>query len=317
MHKSFFNSVILILCSGLFLLSSCSKSEDKKTSTQIAAKVNGAEITMHQINLVMKNAKNVTAENVAAIRQQVLDKLIDQQIIVEKANKESLDRTPEVIMTIEAAKKDILANAYLQKLVANATKVSDSDIHSYFDGHPGLFSKRRIYNFQDIGMARDENLLVTLKEEVAKQKTMQEHAAWLKEKGIKFSAGSYSNPAEQIPLNLLPNLENLKDGEMVLVEINNTIHLIQLVNSQDAPIDLAAATPFIKNYYINIRGKEAVEEKIKKFRKEAKVEYMGDFANSVKTVKETEPTASKELVPPAKDKNTKDSAIEAGVAGLK
>jgi len=303
---------------AILSLSACSKEAEKKSSTQVAAKVDAAEISMHQINQVMSTAKNVTSENVSAIRQQVLEKLIDQQILVDKAAKENLDRTPQVMMAIEAAKKDIIARAFLQKMVANDVKVTDQEVRGYFDEHPGLFSKRRIYNLQDIGFEKNEQLFAEVSAELEKHKTIQELADWLKAKDIKFSAGAYTRPAEQIPLEILPKLQDVKDGETVALEVENAIHVIKVVKSQSAPIELAAATPFIKNYFLNTRGKEIVDAQMKKFRSEAKIEYVGDFA----TIKDDNKVSSEIVKPtdatkPLKEMTTKKYNADEGIAGLK
>ncbi len=300
------------------LLSACKKEEDKKTSTQVAAKVDSTEISMHQINQVMSSAKNVTPENASAIRQQVLEKLIDQQILVDKAAKDNLDRTPQVMMAIEAAKKDIIARAFLQKMVANDVKVTDQEVRGYFDEHPGLFSKRRIYNLQDLGFESNEQLFIEVNAELEKHKSIQEIADWLKAKDIKFSAGAYTRPAEQIPLEILPKLQDVKDGETVALKVQNAIHVIKIVKSQSAPIELAAATPFIKNYFLNTRGKEIVDAQMKKFRSEAKIEYVGDFA-TIKSDGQANPQIVKPVdqSKPLKDMSSKKYNADEGIAGLK
>ncbi len=298
----------------LFLLSlaACGKGESNKTSTQVAAKVNSDEISMHQINQVIKNTKDVTAENAPVVRQQILEKLIDQQIIVEKAVKDSLDRTPDVMMAIESAKKDILARAYLQKLVADKVKISDSEVKEYYDTHPELFSKRRIYNLQDIGVEKNDEANSVIAAAIEQNKSMQEIVDLLKSKEIKYSAGAYTRPAEQIPLEILPNLQKANDGEMLSVTIANSLHAIKIIKTQDAPIDLAAATPFIKNYFVNTRGKQFIEDEMKKFRSEAKVEYFGAFSKSAANT----PASAAETVSD-KPKSNKKSEMDEGIAGLK
>lgn len=306
----FFWAALSVSC-----LVACDKDETKKNASQIAVKVNGAEISMHQMNQVMRGLKNVTPENADSARKQVLEKLIDQQLVVEKAAKENMDRTPDVLLAIEAAKKDILARAYINKLVSSNIKVSDEEVKKYFDEHPPLFSNRRIYALQDIGMARDAQLSSELKSELDKGKTMQETAEFLKSKGIKFSGNSYTKPAEQLPLDLLPKLQQLKDGQTALLEIGNSMHLIHLVKSQEAPIDIKTATPFIRSYYVNTRGKKLVEDEMKKLRQEAKIEYVGDFANTAAPQeKKAEPSVEEGNKTKAGSNNPE---LEKGISGLK
>lgn len=334
MYKSFCAVPVLpLVLIAVVGLTACGKGDDKKTSTQIVAKVDDNEITMHEVNQVLRSARDVTPETAPAVRKQVLDKLIDQQILVEKANKESLDRTPEVIMAMEAAKKEVLANAYLQKLVATSSKVNDTEVKKYFNDHPALFTKRRIYTFDDIGLEKNDAVVSMLKEQVAKQKSMQDIASYLKDNSIKYSSGSFTRPAEQIPLTMLPKLENASEGDTVVVEAGNSVHLIHITKAESSPIDLAAATPFIKNFFYNSRGKEIVDEKMKKFRQEAKVEYVGEFATANADASNKVAEASPEKVAAQKadieasskaviskenqNKATNQASIEAGVAGLK
>lgn len=324
MYKSFYVRRTLSIVLIAVALTACGKGEDKKTSTQTVAKVDGTEITMHEVNLLLRGVPNVTADNAPTVRKQVLDKLIDQQILVEKANKESLDRTPDVIMAMEAAKKEVLANAYLQKLIATSSKINETEVKNYFKEHPALFSKRRIYTFDDIGLERNDAVLATLKEDVAKQKAMSEIANWLKENSIKYASGSYTRPAEQIPLTMLPKLQDAKEGETVIIEAGNSVHLIHIVKAQESPIDLAAATPFIKSFFAHTRGKEIIDEKMKQFRKEANVEYTGEFAVANKAPVASVPVATAantkietKAIDPKENKASKDVSMEEGVAGLK
>lgn len=322
MYKFSYTTLLGIFCAlALTSLTACNKSSNQYTSTQSVAKVDDAEITMHQINQMMKGAQNVSAENVDATRHQILEKLIDQQVIIEKAKKENLDRSPEIISAIESAKKEILATAYLEKLVANNSKVTDSEIKQYYLEHPALFSKRRVYNLQDIGSAKNANTYTILNEEVAKQKSMLEIVDILKAKNIEYSAGVYTRSAEQLPLNILPKLENLKVGETVVLEASNTIHVMMLAGAEEAPIDVATATPFIRSYFTNTRAKKIVADKIKQFRKEAKIEYLGAFAakaNKIEAITNPKPNVVEpDTQPREKENSAKDSSIEAGIAGLK
>ena len=321
MNKILKLTLVVVFCN----LAACGKGGEKAASSQIAAKVNGVEITTHQIDAVMKGAQNVTAENVAEFRKKALDKLIDQQLVIDKASKESLDRTPDVILEIEAAKKEILARAYLQKMLANSSELNENEFKKYYDEHTELFSKRRIYNLQDISAQNSAQTLDLLKEGVSTQKSMIDIAESLKAKGIKFSSGSFTRPAEQLPLDILPKMQLLKDGDMFVWQSGDIAHAIKLTSIEESPVGLSEATPMIKSYFINTRGKQMVEDKIKKFRQEAKVEYLGAFASQQATNSADNSQVKPSVADGAKPatltdeqkKSKKDSTIEAGVAGLK
>lgn len=305
-------AVKLALVVLLLAIVGCGKGDGKKSATQVAAKVDGTEISILQINQVMQNLKNVPTENVEKVRKEVLNKLIDQQILVDKATRDNLDRTPEVMSAVEAAKKEILARAYVNRLISTTVRVSEDDIKKYYDENPALFSKRRIYSIQDVGMAKDSQLKSTLEAEVAKGKSIQDIVEILKTQNVKFSGGNFTRPAEQMPMQILPNLLSLSEGQAVVLETGNEMHLIRLIKSQDAPIAMSVATPFIKNYYINTKGKEMLAEEMKKMRQQAKIEFVGTFkdASVSSNIGDTGHSTNN-----PKDKAKSD--IDNGVAGLK
>ena len=80
--SSFFRNLLLAAL-PLLILSGCS--EPETPATQIVAKVNNDEITVHQVNAAMSKVPNVTAENADEVRQEILTKLINQQLAVQKA----------------------------------------------------------------------------------------------------------------------------------------------------------------------------------------------------------------------------------------
>ena len=78
-------SVVIALAIGTVLATGCGKSDEKKAATQVAAKVNGDEISVHQINNVLTRATGITADNAPQAKREILDKLIDQQLAVQQA----------------------------------------------------------------------------------------------------------------------------------------------------------------------------------------------------------------------------------------
>src|SRR5687767_14854315 len=98
-------------------LAACSKKEDAKVATQVAARVNSADITVHQINHALARSRGVTADNASQAKREMLDRLIDQELAKRQAILKGLDRSPSVILDMEAAKSEILARAYRESLV--------------------------------------------------------------------------------------------------------------------------------------------------------------------------------------------------------
>src|SRR5712691_12516259 len=104
-----------VLIGLVVALSSCGKADVKKSSGQIVARVNGDEISVHQINSAMARSNDIPAEEAKQAAAQMLEKIIDQELLVQKALKDKLDRDPQVMQAIEGAKRQILARAYIER----------------------------------------------------------------------------------------------------------------------------------------------------------------------------------------------------------
>lgn len=319
MHAHRFQKSLSLLAAALLVaipLAGCnSDKSDGKTATQVAAKVNGAEISVHQINSVLAKATGITNENAARARKEVLDRLVDQQIAVEQALAKKLDRNPDVLMTIESARREILARAYLEQIAAAQPKATDDEVKRYYDEHPDLFSNRRVYNIQELAIAKNGASLDELKTLVAAGKSMDEIAGWLKSKNIAARGNAGARSAEQLPLELLPKLAQMKDGQTALIDGPQQAFVMRVVASQSAPVDEATAKPRIQQFIQNQRGSKAVAEEMKKLKDAAKIELMGDFAKTADAP--TAQPAAPVAAAPASTEKPVSNIIEKGVAGLK
>lgn len=296
----------------VILLSACGDKDGKKATTQSAARVNGTEITVHQVNQVLSRVQGITEETAPQARQEVLNRLIDQQLAVEQALERKLDRQPEVMVALEAARRDVLARAYLDQVVAAQSKPTPEEGKKYYDDHPELFAQRRVYNLQEMTIEKSEDLMPALREKLASAKSFDDLAKWLKEKGVKFAAKGGVRPAEQIPLELLAVLHPMKDGQATVVSGPQGIAVIRIAGAQTAPVDEATALPRIQQFLANQHGKEVVDKEIKQLRDKAKIEYLGSFAPSGET--KAAPAPAK--LPEAASK-TGEAAVGRAVGALK
>jgi EpsD family peptidyl-prolyl cis-trans isomerase len=305
---------------AILSLPACGKKDEASgAATQVAAKVGSEEISVHQINQVLSrsNTNGASPQDVQRLSREVLEKLIDQQLLVDQATEAKLNRSPEVVAQIESAKREILARAYVQQVTAGVTKPTPDEVKKYFAEHPALFSERRIFNVQEIIVPVAPGLLDVLKGFAASNKSAEEVAAFLKSKDIKFNGGAATRPAEQVPLELLGKLQPLKDGQCIVLEAPRAITYVRVASSQSAPIGAEAAAPNIEKFLANQRASDAVTASLKQLRGAAKISYMGEFAKPLEAAADA-PAAPAPAPAAAADKSTDDkAAMDKGVSGLK
>lgn len=305
----------------------CSKdSEKEKPATQIAAKVNAGEISVHQINYVLSrtNVGTNTPEAIPKIRKEILNRLVDQELAVEQAIEKKLDRSPEVLMAIENARREILARAYIEQITAGLAKPTPDEAKKYYAEHPQLFAERRIYNLQEIAVLPTAGVVGELRELVSGGKSLEDIANWLKNKDIKFSARAVTRPAEQIPLELLPKIHPLQVGQGLLIESPQAITIMRLAGAQLAPVSEEVALPRIQQFLGNQRATEAAKQELKELKAKAKIAYMGEFAEDTNSESEESLdnlAISREAAVPAPPAEVAsepiDSKFEKGISGLR
>lgn len=307
----------------LLALAACGGGNSKPAATQVAAKVGSEEISVHQINQVLaRTPPPADADAAKRVSRDVLERLIDQQLAVSQAMDAELHRTPEVVAQIEAARRDILARAYAQKVAAAVAKPTPEQVRGYFNANPALFAERRIYSVQEVIVANQPGLPEQLRALAAQQRGTDEVAAQLRAKGLNPVPGSATRAADQIPLEVLPRMHALQDGQATVFETPQSLTYVRLVSSRKEPITQEAALPRIEQFLANRAAGEAVAANIKQLRQSQSVSYLGEFAQAaapapapvptqaVAPTSTAAPTATATEAAPA-------NAMEKGVAGLK
>lgn len=284
-------SATITLLLAVALIAGCGKKDEAqnaakdKVATQVAARVNTEEITVHQVNNVLARNPKIPPEAATQAKFEILNRLIDQQVAKQQALEKKLDRKPEVLQAIEAARNEILARAYVDQIVAAQSRPTTEEVKKYYTEHPELFAERQIFDLEEIVVQPQEGLAAKLRQQVAKTKTLQDLAGWLNSQNIKFVPNRGVRPAEALPLELLPKLQTLKDGEIRVVEANDRLYVFRLAGSKSAPVTEAQATPRIQQFLFNRRSTEVVTAEMKKLKDAANIEYIGEFAGGADAAK--------------------------------
>jgi len=270
-------SVVLAL-GVVAVLGGCGKKE--KAASQVAAKVNKEEISVHQINYVLQRQAGLRPEQAEAAGKVVLERLIDQELAIQKAEEQKLDREPAVLQMMEAAKREVIARAYQDRVAESAARPTDDEIKSYFDSKPALFKERRVYQIQELAIEVAPEKVDGVRQKLQQAKSLNDITDHLKANDIKYTANQAVRAAEQLPLNLVDSFSQMTDGQIVISPRPNGLQAIILAGSRLQPVTLEQAKPAIEQYILNGRKRELVEKAIKELRSSAKIEYVGSFAEA-------------------------------------
>lgn len=307
--SKFTRGTLMVVAIGS-VLSGCGEGGHDNKATQALVNVNGKEITVHQLNEELARANIQPAQKDAAAKQ-ILNALIDRQLLEQAALKAKVDRDPNVLQTIERAKSQLVAQAYLQAKVASVNKPDKTEVEAFYKQNPQLFSERKLVEMEqlliDTKFINDE-----FKSAIGGFKSLQEVAAWLDAKGIQYDRGQVARSVAELPPQISERLKDARRGQLFVIGMGPRTMLVLMDSVKDSPITLAEAAPQIELLLLNKKRKEVGESEIAQLRKDAKIEYLDKSAS---------PDSA--LAAPAKPTETKTSAsspkddIGSGITGLK
>lgn len=313
---------LILIATGLV---GCGDRDASKVATQVAAKVNKGEISVHQINTQLSRFGGLTEPQTKQASQQILEKLIDQELLVQKALEAKLDRDPKVLQAIEASRRQLLAQAYVERATAAASKASPEETQAFYNAHPELFAQRRIYRLQELAINVRGEQAAKLREEAGKARSLNDIARWASAAGVRFTANATVKPAEQLPLEVLPKIHAAKDGQILLLPGQNSVVAVQVAGSQAAPLSEKEATPYIEQFLQNQQKQKIATTEVQQLRGAATLEYVGEYAKMAAAKPMTEPAAAKPAseaaARPATESATSGSQgggfVSKGLSGLK
>lgn len=268
----------LAMATCALALGACGDSKKDKTASQTAVRVNKEEVTVHQINLMLQQQRGVKPEQIDAASKQILEFLVDQELAVQKTRELKIDQDPRVMLQIEAAKRDVLARAYAERMGESASKPTAEEVKKYYDDKPALFKDRHIYSLQELTIEAKPEQLAVLRDQLQRVKSASEFVEYLKANSFRFNGNQGVRAAEQLPADVLDKLAKMKDGQMVLLPSPTGALVIMLVGSRSEPVDEARAKPAIEQFLLNDAKRKRLEADIKAMRAAAKIEYIGKFA---------------------------------------
>lgn len=266
------------------LISGCGgDSESKKTDTQVAAKVNGEEVTVHQLNQMLGKIRvKVTQENQQEIKQKALDSLIDQTLVLQASKQAKLDRNPEILSALEAAKRKVMVDAYIQRTLQGVGKPTAKEVEEYYNSRPEIFSERKLFIYSQITVPSTKESLDALVEKVKEAKTMDDLIPMLNAENIAFKQVTDAKTSEKLPAPLLQPLSALKVGDIGYLKMSDGLLVISLQQVIPQPVSIEQAKAAIERQLFSQKQKEAAEKLVSSLKESAVIEYMGEFNPSQK-----------------------------------
>ena len=263
------------LVSSALLLAACTG--HKKDATQSAARVNGSEITVHQINYRLQRERGLRPEQMDEESRKILRQLVDEQLIVDRVEKTKMDQEPGAQQAMDAARREVLARAYVEQAAQAVAGPTETAMKNYFDSNDALFAHRRVYVLQEYLAKVPEDKIPALRAVVDGGKSPSDAEGWFKAQGTPFRGQQSTHPAEQIPLSSLQTLAALQNGHGLVSSSGDQVHVTYVTSSTDAPVTFDKAKPAIAQFLTVEARRKATEGNLGALRSVAKITYSAPY----------------------------------------
>jgi EpsD family peptidyl-prolyl cis-trans isomerase len=264
----------VVLACALAGLFACSR--HSQTKTQVVAKVNDREITVSQLNqtLASINPETLTPQ----VTREAIDSLVNEELLLQGAQANKLDRDPATLAAIERARRQILIEAYAQRLLYPKSPVSATEEQTYFKQNPGLFAERKIFDLT-IYTVQKADLSDLLKTDLNATHSADQVRAVLEKHQVKYMTQHTTVPSEDLPLGKIAQFSTANVGDLLIADQRDGHSLLVCVNGlEPKPLSFESAKASIDQYLTRKRNAAAVDEHLKTEREAAKISYQGQFA---------------------------------------
>lgn len=263
---------------ALAVLPGCSK--QATSETQVAARVNDEEVSIHQVQQALQQQPRLVSEQGEAAPRMALDSLIEQELAAQAARQAGLDRDPAVIQALEAAKRETLARAFQDRLAAEATQPDSDTLDRYYDAHPDRFAKRRLYSLQEFSIEANPKQRESVRSLLQSANTPAELQQGLQALKLRYSTRPMLAATEAVPTVLRDALRSLPPGNGISFDRPRGVQVFYLASVQELPLDRQAAHPIIEAELLATARREHVERGMKPLRDAARIDRLGKFAQA-------------------------------------
>jgi peptidyl-prolyl cis-trans isomerase C len=264
---------VVWLTFGCLSVAGCHGNDQKPGQSLV--RVNGDEITIHQLNdeLGQVAASDKSGKILDGQRKQLLEALIDRQLLVGAALHDKLDRDPNIMQSIDRAKSQILAQAYLQSRIDGLSKPSQADVEAYYRDHPEFFVQRKLFELKQVAIANKDNN-ADLKAAIESAKTLDEVNAWLDAHKIENTKSQSIRSSADIPPQILSKMQGHNEPQVFALNEEGKTVFVSVAYLKDSPATLQMAEPDIMRFLTNQKNQETGETELKRLRSVAKLEYL-------------------------------------------
>lgn len=245
---------VLALAVGL-PLSGCGGS-GKAPTGQVAAKVNGQEVTVQELQAELAGFNAPDAKTRKLAEQRALQNIVARKLLAKAATDAGVAKSPDFALQKERMEEGLLVQAWQNNLVKAIPQPAPEEVQQFIARHPEFYANHKVFAVDQLRIPpiNDPAIIAELKP----LNNLEAIGQVLASHGIRFTTAKATIDALAVDPALLNQIEKLPPGEVFVVPAQNMLIANKITETRVVPVpnDIAIkhATQFIKAQ----RAQEAV-----------------------------------------------------------
>ena len=264
---------ITMLCASAALVSGCSK---KAPVGQVAATVDGKEITLQEINTELQASNIPASADKQTVQRALLQRVIERKLLVKAAEDKGLDKTPEYLAQKRRGEEMLLIQMYAKQQLSSVPVPSQAQVDKFMADNPNAFGQRQQLVLDQIRFATppSTSTLTSLKD----LHSMEAVADQLTKLGVRFERSTAGLDTASIPPATVAQITGLPPTEPFVIPQPGIITVNVIKERRPIPFDATAARPGAVAAWRQQKFNDMLTSQVGGLKSAAKVTYQNGFS---------------------------------------
>lgn len=257
----------------------------KKPGGQVVAVVNGEEITQQELNAELQGAVIPPSADKKAVMAQLLQRVIDRRLLVQKAKAEQLDQSPAYLEQVRRSDEALIVNLLASKAAKGIALPDGPSVDRFIASNATLFNGRKRYTLDQIAFAQPADMSFLRQLEPAH--SLDAIAATLSASGVAFTRGTTTLDTATIQPAMAAKIASLPAGEPFVTPDAGRVVASVIKSAESTPTPEQQAKPAALGLLRQQALAETMRKQLEAARAAAKIDYQAGFAPPPKTANRT------------------------------
>ncbi|MEP2751000.1 MAG: SurA N-terminal domain-containing protein [Parasphingorhabdus sp.] len=265
-------SALICMTASAMVLTGC----EKTAEGQVAAIVNGEEVTLQEINAALSEANIPEGADKELLQQQALQQIVDRRLLSQAAKESGIDQDPSYLIRQRQLSEALLVRMYADKAGTTIKVPDQAAIDRYTEANPFTFANRTVYAVDQIIFPAPADLGDLKQLEVAQ--TLADVEKILTGMGIKFARKSAQMDSVQVPPAMMAQIVSLAPGEPFVIPTGGTVTASVIKAQQKVPYNAEQAGPVAVKAIRNEEMAKIMKQRLSEAKAKAEITYQSGFA---------------------------------------